>query len=171
MPSFEELSEEQRASLGRAAHKLFHNNEVSARAKRLLMEADPSITFPEIVQEKVIGDQLAERDKKIDALEQRQIEQAATARREKSHADARARGLDPAAVEDAIVKRRIGDWDTAMEFVEMSTRLAASTPASFDARPSMELPNTKDLWENPAKFAREQAHAEIDNILKQRRAG
>ena len=171
MPSFEDMSDEQRANLGRAAFKLFHNAEVSPRAKRLLMEADPTIRFPEIDQEKVIGDQLSARDKKIEELEQRQIEQAAQARREKSHAEARARGLDPAAVEDAIVKRKIGDWDTAMEFVEMSNRMAAATPASFDRPSSMNMPDNKDLWKDPRKWAQQQAHAEIDNILKARRAG
>jgi hypothetical protein len=171
MPSFEEMSDEQRANLGRAAFKLFHNPEVSARAKRLLTEADPTIRFPEIDQEKIIGDQLSERDKRIAELEQRQIQQAAEARREKSHAEARARGLDPAAVEDAIVKRKIGDWDTAMEFVEMSTRMAAATPASFDRPSSMDMPDNKDLWKDPTKWARGQAHDEIDRILKQRRAG
>jgi len=171
MPSFEEMSDEQRASLGRAAFKLFHNPEVSARAKRLLTEADPTIRFPELDQEKVISEQLSERDKKIADLETRQIQEAAERRREKSHAEARARGLDPAAVEDAIVKRKIGDWDTAMEFVEMSTKLAASTPASFDRPNSMEMPDNKELWKNPAQWARGQAHDEIDKILKQRRAG
>jgi hypothetical protein len=171
MPTFEEMTDEQRSALGRAAHKLFHNSEISPRAKRLLMEADPTVRFPEIDQEKAISDQLAARDKKIEELTDRQIQQEAQARREKSHADARARGLDPAAVEDAIVKRKIGDWDTAMEFVEMSTRLAAATPASFESAPSMDLPDHKDLWKDPRKFALREAHAEIDNILKQRRAG
>jgi len=170
-PTFEDMTEEQRANLGRAAYKLFHNPEVSARAKRLLTEADPTIRFPEIDQEKLIGEQLSARDKKIEELEQRQIEQAANARREKSHAEARARGLDPAAVEDAIVKRKIGDWDTAMEFVELSTRMAASTPASSDRSPSMDMPDNKDLWKNPRQWANREAHDEIDKILKQRRAG
>jgi hypothetical protein len=169
MADFEQLSDAQRLALGRAAHKLFQNPEVSREAKKLLMKADPTVKFPEIETDDRIDKELKTRDEKIAELTNRQIEAEASARRRALHDQARAKGLKPEDVEDAIVKKGIANWDTAMEYVELSQQAAPATPASYDS--TMKMPDTKELWKDPAKWAREQTHAAIDEIQKRRKTG
>ena len=168
MAGFEDLSDAQKLALAQAAHKLFQNPEVNKDAKRLLMKADPSVKFPEIETQDQFQSELTKRDDKIKELSDKQMEVAAQHRREAMHEQARERGLKPEDVEDAIVKKGIANWDTAMEYVELSQRAAPSTPASFES--NLETPGAKEMWKDPKKWAREQAHAAIDEISKRRNA-
>jgi len=170
--SLENKTEEQRDNLARAALALLENPELSRETKKLLMKAAPSTyRFPEIEQETQFDASLASRDKKIAELEQRQIEESAQRNRERKHAEATARGLDPAEVEKAIVEKHIGSWETAMEHVELSKRIAAATPSTFETVRKDVLPDAKEIWGDRRKWAAQQAHASIDEILKARRAG
>lgn len=170
--SLENLTDVQRDNLALAAQKLLNNAELSPQVKKLLMKADPqTYRFPEIEAETQFDARLKDRDEKIAALEQRQIEESAQRNRERKHADATARGLDPAEVEKAIVEKHIGSWETAMEHVELSKRIAAATPSTFETVRRDVLPDTKEIWGDRRKWAASQAHSAIDDILKTRRAG
>ncbi len=169
MADFEQLSEAHRLALGRAAYKLFQNPEVSREAKKLLMKADATVKFPEIETDDRIDKELKSRDEQIKELATKQIEMEARARRETLHTQAREKGLKPEDVEDAIVKKGIANWDTAMEYVELSQQAAPSTPADYDS--AMKMPDTKELWKDPAKWARGETHKAIDELIKRRKTG
>lgn len=170
MPSFEELTDEQRAALSRVGYQLIHNPEVSRDAKRLLMKANPKVKFPEIENEERTNAALKERDEKLQALEQKLLEKEMQDRVEAKRQQCRERGLDPAEVENLIVERgkqnRLIDFESAMELVEAQKQIAAATPSSQG--PQRELSSIKELWENPGKWAREQTHAAIDELKKRR---
>jgi hypothetical protein len=170
MPTFEELTDEQKLSLAKAGHRLFGNPDVSKKAKRLLMEADKSVKFPELEVEDAIEAKVAERDKKVEAPEAQMIQQAAEAARARKHKQARDAGLDPADVEKAIVDRGIGNWETAMEFVRLSNQAAAPTPDAGQGG-SFNLPDGKnEWWKDAKKKALSEAHAAIDELRGRRRA-
>jgi hypothetical protein len=166
MASFEDLTDAQKATLAAVGYRLFHNPEVSSAAKRLLMKADPKVKFPEIETQDAVESSLEKRDKKIEELEQRLIQESAERNLEKRHEEARARGLDPADVEKAIVERGIGKWETAMEFVELTQRAAAPTPASLNGVGlSTTIPSEdKEFQKDPAAWANRVAHDTIDEL-------
>ena len=170
--SLENLTDVQRDNLAIAAQKLLNNAELSPQVKKLLMKADPqTYRFPEIEQEQVTQEREKKLNDKIEALEQKHIEESARRNLERKHAEAIARGLDPAEVEKAITEKHIGSWETAMEHVELSKRIAAATPSTFETVRRDVLPDTKEIWGDRRKWAAAQAHSAIDDILKNRRAG
>jgi hypothetical protein len=171
MASFEDLTDAQKATLAAVGYRLFHNPEVSSAAKRLLMKADPKVKFPEIETQDAVESSLEKRDKKIEELEQRLIQESAERNLAKRHDEARARGLDPADVEKAIIERGIGKWETAMEFVELTQRAAAPTPASLNTGLSTVVPSEdKEFQKDPAKWANDEAHRVIDELRGRRPA-
>jgi hypothetical protein len=143
--------------------------------KRLLKKMDPATyNFPELATADLVEKSNEKNAKQIEKLEQEMIQQNARIELEKKHAQARDRGLDPAEVEKVVVEKKIYDWDAAMQFVEMLHQSApASADAINDAGNSTRMPTAEDekeLWKNPAEWAAKQAHAEIDELTKRRRA-
>jgi hypothetical protein len=176
MPSFEELSDEQRAQLSRVGFQLFHNPEVSKEAKRLLMKANPKVRFPEIEAEETVNTAMKSRDEKIAEMEGKLLEQEMNRRLEEKRATARERGLDPADIEALIVERgkqnRVIDWESAMELLEYQKQSAAATPVGNTWKPANQLPGVKEMLESadPARLASENAHKIIDELRGRRRA-
>lgn len=168
MPSLEELTDEQRVNLARAANQVLSNPETSREFKRLWKKANPKVSFPELDVQDTVTAELAKRDTTIEELRAAQMQDAAERRRDKEHLRARERGLNPEDVEKAVVDRRIMDWDTAMRYVELEAQSAIPTP-SADEPMNKEVTSMKDLWNDPAKWAREQTHAAIDELAKRRR--
>jgi hypothetical protein len=171
MATFEELTDAQRLALAKAGHKLLHNPEVAGDAKRLLMKTDKSLRFPEIETADAVDGQLKKRDEKIEALENKLVQNEAQQRLAEKKAAAAARGLDWDEIQKAITERGIGSVDTAMEFVELTHRAATPTPAAYD-EPVDVLPaaSEKEFWANPQAATRKMAHQAIDELQQRRRA-
>jgi hypothetical protein len=179
MPSFEELSEDQRANLARAGFKLFHNPEVSRDAKRLLTRADPKVRFPEIEAEESTNAQLRERDDRIAKLESQQIEADLERRLETKRRQAEDLGIDPMDVEKLIVERgkngRIIDWESALELIQLQQQSAAASPSTDDFKVGNEMPGIAEMInagpEGAAKIARELTHKAITEMKGRRQVG
>lgn len=179
MPSFEELTDEQRANLARAGFKLFHNPEVSRDAKKLLTRADPKVRFPEIEAEESTAAQLRERDDRIAKLEAQQIEADLERRLEAKRKQAEDLGIDPADVEKLIVERgkagRVIDWESALELIQLQQQSAAATPSGDDFKVGNEMPGISEMItagpEGAAKIARDLTHKAIDEMRGRRFAG
>lgn len=172
MASLEDLNDDQKAALMRAGYQLLHNPDVSKDAKRLLKKANPKLVFPELDAEDRINAELKTRDEKIAELEKAQLERDMQARIEEKRRMCRERGLDPADVEALIVERgkagRMIDWESAAELMELQKQSAPATPAG-DTSPATPMMSEKDLWNDPAKWAREQSRAAIDEINRNKR--
>jgi hypothetical protein len=179
MPSFEELTDDQRVNLARAGFKLFHNPEVSREAKRLLTKADPKVRFPEIEAEETTTAALRERDDRIAKLEAQQIEADLERRLEMKRKQAEELGVDPADVEKLIVERgkggRVIDWESALELIQLQRQSAAATPSSDDFKVGNEMPGIKDMInagpEGAAKIARDLTHQAINEMRGRRQVG
>jgi hypothetical protein len=172
--TFEELTDEQRTRLGRIAHNLVSNKDpkVSQAAKRLISEAIPTIQFPELQVADAVDSKLADTKKQLDAMQAELMQANAQRLLDQKHTQARERGLDPAEVEEAITKKGIGNWDTAMEFVELTHRSAPATAASLNVGNSTVLPDSEDkeFWKDPLGTARKLAHQTIDELKARRQA-
>lgn len=169
MPTFEEkwaaLNDSQRENLAKAGLRLFDNPDVSPKAKELLMKADPSVRFPEVLQANELTRIREENAENLRKLEQSQLEERAERNREKRWAEARDAGVDPEEVEKVIVEKGIAKWDAAVEFVQMRQRTATPTPAAYDTSRNFELPDGKNDWfKDPTKKARAEAHKAIDEL-------
>lgn len=171
MATFEDATEEQKVALSKAGFKLFHSSdpEVREAARRALMKADTSVRFPEIETSDLVDGKMKESADQIKELQQQIMQTDARRMLEDQRAAARARGLDPAEVEKAITERGIANWDTAMEFVELTHRSAQPTPAAYD-EPADVLPQGKDFWDNPQKASRTMAHQAVDELMQRRKA-
>jgi len=182
MASFEDMNDDAKLALARFAHTLIHRNpDIAREARKLAKKANPELRFPELETEERVNTELAARDKKIAELEAKQMEAAATQRREQKRAACIARGLDPDKVEALIIERskqdRLIDFETAMELMEAQSQLAAASPAN-DQTPRRgaqpELMQDKDLWNDPSGAAMKRTHAAIDELnafkARQRRA-
>jgi len=171
MASLEDLTEEQRTNIIKRAsvlQKLLDNPEVSEDVKRAIMKTDKSVRFSEVLAKDEVQGALEGQKKKIEELQQQMIEQNARAALEARHREARDRGLDPADVEKAIVDRGIGKWETAMEFVELTQRAAAPTPASMNYGNSTPLPDEKEFYKDPEAWKNKTAHEVIDELRGRR---
>lgn len=166
--NYEDLTDAQRKPYFEAARKLFDNPASNRRVKKLLMEIDPNIKYSDIEAEARTEEQLKERDNKIAELQASQMEEAATRRREAAHQRARERGLDPVEVEKTITEYKVADWDKAMDITDRLTHAAPASPDYLDN--VHQMPDNKALWADPDKFAREEAHKTINEMLGNRRA-
>lgn len=177
MPKYDDLTEEQRANLGRAANQILGNTETAREFKRLWSKANPQVKFPELEQEERIHGELKTRDDKIAGLEEKLLLQEAERRREEKRQAAVARGLDPDAVEALMIERgKIGrtiDYESAMELMELQREAAAATPAADGWSKPNEAANKtiKDMLTSadPSAIARQLAHEAIDELRGRRR--
>jgi hypothetical protein len=173
MPSFEELTPDQQRQVlvrNEAMAKLLANPETSAAVKRMIKKVDPSQRFPELEVEDLVEARTSEQKKQIETLEANMMQRAAEDSRAKKHQAARDAGVDPEEVEKAIMDRKIGDWDTALEFVQNRNQLAAATPAEGHKRFDLPAGKDNDWWKDPTKAARKAAHDAIDELRGRRRA-
>lgn len=162
MASFEDLSDDQIKALAKIQHKLLNNPEVSRQVKRLISKTDPTVRFADIEAEDQTAAALKERDKEIERLNAKQIEQDARERRAECHAKARDRGLKPEDVEKTITDYKVMDWDRAMDITE---RLQAMAPADAESpHDAVRLPDDKTLLDDPAGWARKQAATAINEL-------
>jgi hypothetical protein len=170
MPSLEDLTDEQKINLARAANQVMSNPETSREFKRLWQKANPKIKFPELEQEDRFANELKTRDEKIAQLEAQQMEEAAQRNRAIKHQEARARGLDPDEVEKLVVEKKVMDWNAAMDFTEMQHSMAASTPSSAESA-MKPMTSIAELWNDPAGWARKETHKAIDDLHKRTGGG
>jgi hypothetical protein len=135
------------------------------------MKADKSVRFPELEQRDAVETELAKRDKRIEELQNTQMQAEAEQRLRERRQQAVDAGLDPAEVEKAVVEHGISKWETAMEYVRRGQQAAIPTAANVHDH-TLKLPGTKEdgLWKDPTKFARDTAHQMIDQMRGRRSA-
>lgn len=165
--SLEGYTPEQQAQLARTMAALLNNPDVARDTKRLIKKVDSSVSFADIELqdqfEKLRAEQL-EKDKERE--EQDRIRRA-NAEYEKTKERVTSRGFKVEDVEKLMKEKGIASYDTAMEFLDNQSKLAPPTPDSLGR--SMELPaNAKDINRDPKNWARNEAHAAIDQLRMRR---
>jgi hypothetical protein len=169
--SLEGLSEAQIKQLATGMHQLLqsNNSEVRRGAQRLLKRVDPNLNFPEIELDEAISaavKPLQEDNEKLrNDLKERDFKATVSA----EHERVRQRGFKVEDVQKFMTERGIVNFDTAMNVLDMEQRLATPTPEAVSG--VYELPEkSKEIFTNPAQWARRTAHQVIDEFKNRKRA-
>jgi hypothetical protein len=156
--------------LASGMHALLQSNEPEVRrgAQRLLKKVDPKLSFAEIEMEEVVTAAIKPLKEENETLRNQISEKefAATVRAE--HAKITSRGFKVDDVQKFMKDRGIVNYDTAMNVLDMEQRLAAPTPDSVSG--VYDLPEeSKDIFKNPAQWARKMAHDTINQLKARQR--
>lgn len=143
--------------------------EVRKGAQRLLKKVDPKLDFPELNQDDKLDTALSairkENQELRDALKERDFRQDTT----EQHKRVVGRGFKVDDVQKFMTERGIVNFDTAMNVLDMEQRLAAPTPDVMAG--TYDLPEeSKDIFKNPAQWARKTAHNMINQFKAKQRA-
>lgn len=169
--SLEGLSEAQIKQLASGMQALLNSNESEVRrgTQKLLKKVDPKLNFPEIELDEAISaavKPLKEDNEKLRS-ELQEKEFKATVLNE--HQKIQARGFKVDEVQKFMQERGIVNYDTALNVLDMEQRLASPTPESVSG--VYDLPEaSKDIFKNPAQWARKTAHDVINQLQQRKRA-
>jgi len=169
--SLEGLTESQIKQLAAGMQQLLQSPDAETRrgAQRLLKKVDPKLTFPEIEQEEALQSALKpvieDTQKLRTELQEKEFKQRVAA----EHARVQARGFKVEDVQKFMTDRGIVNFDTAMNVMDMEQRLAAPTPESIAGNYDMPT-DQKDIFKNPAQWARKTAHNIINELQARKRA-
>jgi hypothetical protein len=143
--------------------------EVRRGAQRLLKKVDPKLNFPELEQETALEASLASIRKENQDLRDQLKERDFKADTREQHKAVVARGFKVDDVQKFMTERGIVSFDTAMNVLDMEQRLAAPTPEAMAG--TYDLPEeSKDIFKNPAQWARKTAHNMINQFQARKRA-
>ena len=165
--SLEGLSPVQVQQLAKGMSALLNHKDPEIRrgVQRSLKSVDPNLNFPELEQADAIISAVKEVQKTAEELRQEQRERDFRAETERQHAAIRARGYKVEDVQKFMTERGIVKFDTALEVMDMRNSLAAPTPEALAQHGDYSMPeDQKNIFANPAKWARQKAHAIIDEL-------
>lgn len=148
--------------------ELYKNPATKRQLLELVKTHKPDLPIPEIDQPKAFETETVQPLlKKMDDfradLEKQRAEQA----REREQTRALRAGLTEAdlpEVDKLMTEKKIADWDTAVEHLRMSQRLAV--PRSMPS--PLTLPSMEGLMANPQKWARDEAYKVVNELRSQR---
>src|SRR5262249_14513670 len=108
-----------------------------------------------------------EQDEREKKREEQERVQRANKSYEENCARVKARGFKVEDVEKIMKDKGIGNYDTAMEFLENQARLAPPTPDSLGHTMSMPT-EQKDIEKNQKKWSLNAMHAAVDELQRMR---
>ncbi len=167
MSSLEEMTEAERNS--EVLKRMMNHPELGSEAKRLWKKIEPKARFPELEIEDKVSAATKELQEKINALEQKGIEDRVRANREANHKKITDAGFDVAQVEKVMTDEHIADYDTAVKYLRGQNALAPPTPQAIT--PIRMPDDLKDIQKNPAAWARGKAFEAINELKAKRQAG
>ena len=161
MASLEDLSPAEQQAAANLLAFVNKNPDIAKQIRRKAKEQDPNFRAPDIEMEDQLAAQDAAHKKEIERLENSQLEALQSRRRAEAHDRIRAAGLVPDDVEKVMVDQKIGDYDTAIRYVQQERALAKPTAAEMAPH---SMPDNKDLWKNRNAFARSEAFSAINDL-------
>lgn len=164
--SLENLTAEERSTL-ELGRLLLSDPSTSKEARRLAKKLKPDLRFADLDLEDQLRSQQEANDKRWKDREEADRREKFERERAAAHARLRERNLDPAAVEKVMTEHGIASYEAAAELME--ARAALAEPSPDEATP-MDLPDNKELWKDPSKWARQTAFDTINEIRKKSRA-
>jgi hypothetical protein len=131
---------------------------------RVDLHQGPKLQFPELQIEEQTAAQLEAIRKENETLRNEIKEKEFKTATQAEHTRVVARGYKVDEVQKFMTERGIVKFDTAMDVLDMESRLAAPTP---DSMSTYDMPTEqKDIFANPAKWARKTAHTLIDQMKR-----
>jgi len=171
--SLEGMSESELASIVALNRALATNEKTRKSYLGLVKEVDPSVVLPELEASRELDIRIAEERRARESLEEKIRERDVTDRIEKARNKIKGKynlsDDDITGVEKLMTERKIGDYDTAAEFYDMSRKAAA--PTSAQIRSSVfNKPNEDWFKGDPSKIARNLADEALRDLQKNRLA-
>jgi hypothetical protein len=170
MAGLEDLTPEQRQALnlGKLTRQLLDNPETAETIQRLLPKADPKLRFPEIELKDSVAKVREDTNERVKVLEDQLKQEKAARYLEKLHGKVREANLELQPVVALMEKHGLApteeNYDLAIKVLRQDAQLAE--PSGADIKP-LEMPNTKEMWDDPGKWARDEAA----KVLKEIRGG
>lgn len=161
MSSLEDLTPEQQEQAVRLYSFVKQNPDVEKQIRREAKKKNPNMSAPDIDLEDALEKQRNEIMAELEKDRKAQTEALQAQRRKEAHDRIKSQGFDPDEVEKIMVDQNIGNYDTAVNYIRGQQQLAPATPESVTP---MSLPESKDLWSNKNKFARDTAFAAINDL-------
>jgi hypothetical protein len=161
MASLEDLSPAEQQAAANLLAFVNKNPDIAKQIRRKAKEQDPNFRAPDIEMEDKLEEQQKAHREEIARLDKERLEDLQVRRRAEAHDKIRAAGLTPEDVEKVMVDQKIGDYDTAIRYVQQERALAKPTAESMSPH---SMPDNKDLWKNRNAFARTEAFSAINDL-------
>ena len=169
--SLEGMSAEAIADLAALAKGLSENPKTRPGMLRLMKDADPSLSIPEVDIPANIGAAVKPHLDRIAKLEregnERAIRDQITERRASLIKNKGLTEADIPEVEKLMIEKGISNHDTAADFLLSQRNSAQPTPSSF-SQPAIPRPDMKAMGGNIGAWARNEATTAIADIIKNR---
>lgn len=169
--SLEGLSDAQIKQLATGMQQLLQSGgaEVRLGTLRLLKKVDPKASFPEIELDEAIASAVKPLREENEALRNEIKEDKFKSTVLAEHKKIVDRGFKVDEVQAFMKDRGIVNYDTALTVMDMEQRLASPTPESVSG--VYDLPEqAKDIFKNPAAWARKTAYQVINELKARKRA-
>jgi hypothetical protein len=159
--SLEDLSPEQKQelNLGRLTKQLLQNPETAETAQRLLMKGDSKLRFPEVTLKDSLSKVREETAEETKELREQVKRLEAERKLEKLHAKVTTAGLELKPVVDLMEKHGLApteaNYDMAIEVLQ--TRAALAEPTTSSGVQPLEMPNIKEMWQDPVQWREREA--------------
>ena len=167
MASLEDMTPEQQDQ----ALKLFSfvnaNPDVAKMVRKEAKKRNPNMQAPDLEVEEQLEALRAETRESLQKAEEERLADIKTRQRAQAHQMIRDAGFEPDAIEQIMVEESIGNYETAIKYARAQAQLAPATP---EMASPFSMPDTKDLYADRNKWARNTAFEAI-NELKQKRLG
>jgi hypothetical protein len=176
--SLENLTPEQLEGLTRSKALLdsvLNDPETRKPALRLLKKKNPTLSIPEIDAEEAAAAAIEKERSERQALEAKIREAEARenvrAQREKVVAEGYCSLDEIPALEKFMLDNEIPNYEKAAKLFKQAKRAeSAAAAAHVSGDNTLSMPNDKELYRNPTRWARQQAALEIDRIIGARQA-
>jgi hypothetical protein len=151
--------------------KTLGNPKTRDRQLKLVKEVEPNLPIPEVDAEARVMERVAPLEKELAALKAQNEKDAILAGINKQRESVKREfGLDDAGIEKVekiMIEKKIGDHKTAAEVMQMNSRVATPT-VDGSSYVQLKMPTEKALLENPTEWARNEAHAAVDELRGRR---
>ncbi len=165
--SLENLTEEERNSA--ILKRMMNHPEFGDEAKRIWKKIEPAARFPDIEMKDQVATATKALQDKIDALENKQLEERVLANRKENHKKVTDAGFSVEQVEKVMTDEKIANYDTAIKYLQGQNAMAPPTPQSVT--PIRMPDDLKDIQKNPTMWARAKAHEAISELKARRQIG
>lgn len=167
MPSLEDMTPEQQEQAVKLFSFVNGNPDVAKMIRKEAKKRNPNMQAPDLEVEEQMEALREETRKKLQDAEDERLAEIKTRQRERAHQMIRDAGFDPESIEKIMVDESIGNYETAIKYARAQAQLAPATP---EMASPFAMPDTKDLYTDRNKWARNAAFEAI-NELKQKRLG
>ena len=161
--SLEDLDPQDRGALnlGRLVAQMLTDPQLGPQTKRLLKTKQPTLSFPELENEDQLKKVREDSEARVKKLEDEILKNRAIAALQAEDKKIEEAGLEPKAIRKFMDEQGITNVDVVIELFQSRQQLAEPSTPQFQP---LEVPNIKEMWENPVQWREREAHKVLSEI-------